>query len=92
MACKDPEKEKARILAWKKANPEKVKARAAKWYKDNSEKVKAWNSAYRKANPEKNVLNAAKRYNPNAPQELLAVIVMKNMIRKEIRNQINQRT
>lgn len=34
----------------------------------------------------------AKRNNPGLPEELLAVIVMKNMIRKEIRNQTKQTT
>ena len=32
------------------------------------------------------------RNNPNLPEELLKVIIMKNMIRKEIKNQTNQTT
>ena len=37
-------------------------------------------------------MKQARQNNPGLPEELLAVIVMKNMIRKEIRNQTNPTT
>lgn len=86
------EKMKARITERYKANPEKRKAWYRARYKANPEKEKARAEAYRKANPEKIKLRDAQKYNPGLPQELLAVIVMKNMIAKEIRNQTNQTT
>ena len=103
--ARDPEKAKARCAAWykanlekakasraayRKANLEKAKARDAARYKANPEKVKARLEAWGKANPDKMKLKENRKNNPGLPDQLLAVIVMQNMIRKEIRNQTNQ--
>jgi hypothetical protein len=58
MAYRDPEKEKAHVRAWRKANPEKVSAACRAWKKANPEKVKAWE----KANREKRNAQSRARY------------------------------
>jgi hypothetical protein len=75
-----------------KANPKKAKNASDRWRKANANRVKAKQSLWYKANPEKLKLYTARQTNPGASEELLKVIVLKNMIREEIRKQTNQTT
>ena len=75
-----------------KANPGKYKYASDRWREANADRVRAKQSSWYKANPEKLKLYTARQANPGLPEELLAVIVMKNMIRKEIKNQTKPTT
>lgn len=48
----DPEKYKARVQEWRKANPDKHLAISVNWAKANPEKVRANANAWARANPE----------------------------------------
>ena len=92
MPYKNPEKEKAYQIARYRANAEKIKQKSARWKKENPEKQTIYRKKWAANNPMMDLFWSAKSNNRGLPKELLAVIVMKNMIRKEIRNQTNQTT
>ena len=62
MPYADPEREKARKKAYRKAYPEKEKSRAKAFRKANPELVAAKEKAYREANPEKQEIKHIKKY------------------------------
>ena len=89
--------------AWRKANPDKVKAnnrkcsqsdpsRYKRYRQANPDKVRATKRAHRDAAPEKNMLTKMiwdfrRRNEPTPTPEILSLMVLHNLVKRELRKQ-----
>ena len=77
---------------WSADNRQRVREIKAKWKKNNKDHCNVTAKRRYYSDSLKVKLRSARINNPGLPEELLAIIALKNMIREEIRNQTNQTT